>query len=208
MSKAPIVVLEGLWWSKHEVPLVLPYFQALATSHRNIDLAHRTFRTAEDIDHYVKHIPKNAGAFLYFACHGRNSHLNPDSRTYISSETVVKSLQSAKDGAISFVHFGCCEMVDSQDRRGSHKRIMDACGARWASGYTKEVDWLPSMFIELALVSEVFVPQRQYDGRSFKLKTEAKGFIALYEQAARQLGFSALTKVSGGEMLLPERLRQ
>ena len=208
MSKAPIVVLEGFWWSKHEVPLVLPYFQALATSHRNIDLCHRTFRNAEDIEHYVSHIPKNAGAFLYFASHGRNSQLSPDPRTDIPTEAVVEALHAAKEGAISFVHFGCCEMVDSQDRRGSHKRIMEACGARWASGYTKEVPWLQSMFIELALVSEIFVPHRKSDGRSFKLKTEAEGFINMYEQAARQLGFSALTKVSGGEMLLPERLRQ
>ncbi len=207
MSKAPLVVLEGLWWSKHEVPLVLPYFQALATSHKNIELSHRTFRSAADIKHYVSNIPKNAGAFLYFACHGHQLHLCPESKVSISTDEIIDALGFAKYGAVSFVHFGCCEMVDSRNRRGHHEQIMNACDARWVSGYTKEVGWLQPIFIELALVTEIYVPLRKQDGRSFKLKNQAENFFNMYEQTARQLGLSALTTVSGGEMLLPERLR-
>ncbi len=77
-KRAPVYILEGTWWSNHEVPLILPYFHALATSHREIDLSHRTIRGADDIAYYVSKISRNAGAFLYFACHGkRRGFLRP-----------------------------------------------------------------------------------------------------------------------------------
>jgi hypothetical protein len=210
MSKAPVIILEGIWWSNHEVPLVLPYFNALATSHREIDLSHRTIRSAEDIAYYVSRISKNAGAMLYFACHGDKLSLVPaDGRSPISQTVLLNALGQTKEGAISFIHFGCCEMVAPNDRRKTHQVILDACGATWASGYTKSIDWLQSMFLDLALVSEVFVPDHTTsDGRKVKLKTQADNFIKMYEQLARELGFSALSKVSAGILLFPERLHQ
>jgi hypothetical protein len=207
MSRAPVFVLEGTWWSNHEVPLVLPFFHALAISQREIDLSHRTIRTPEDIKFYVSKIKKNAGAFLYFACHAADLEFNFDGESWVRMNAIIEALQKAKEGAVSFVHFGCCEMIDPNDRRESHRRILSACGAKWASGYTKSIDWFQSTFFDLALVSEVFVPHRiATDGRSFKLKNEALGFVLKYEQAARQMGFSALAEISTGQMLLPERM--
>lgn len=210
MSKAPVIILEGSWWSNHEVPLVLPYFNALATSHREIDLSHKSIRGADDIAYYVSRISKNAGAMLYFACHGSDLSLYPaDGRSPIRQDALSKALAGAKEGAISFIHFGCCEMVAASDRRGSHQRILDCCEAKWVSGYTKSIDWLQSIFLDLALVSEVFVPDHKAsDGRNAPLKRQADNFIKMYEQLARELGFSALSKVSAGPLLFPERLHQ
>lgn len=209
MSKAPVQILEGSWWSNHEVPLVLPYFNALATSHKEIDLSHRTIRSVDDIKYYVKRIPKNAGAMLYFACHGEQEKLIPgDEKNAITKSELIGALESAKIGAISFIHFGCCEMVKKTSRRGMED-VLKARDAKWVSGYTREIDWLPSMFLDLALVSEVFVPDyrnRNSDGRTAQPKRQADKFIETYEQLARELGFSALYKVSAGISLFPERL--
>ncbi len=209
MSKARVVVLEGTWWSNHEVPLVLPYFHALSISHREIDLCHRTIRSVEDIAYYVGRISKNAGAMLYFACHGEGLHLKPaGERDKINQAELLEALGQAKEGALAFVHFGCCEMIAQQARRETHQSILDASGAKWSSGYTKDVDWLQSMFLDLALVTEVFVPQcASTDGRVTQLKKRATDFVRSYEQLARELGFSALSKVTGGAALFPERLR-
>jgi hypothetical protein len=208
VQKAPVVILEGSWWSNHEVPLVLPYFNALATSHQEIDLSHRTIRNVDDIAHYVSRIPEDAGAMLYFACHGAQLSLYPiDEESPISQGSLLEALKNAKTGAISFVHFGCCEMVETKKRRKTHQAILDACGAKWASGYTKEVNWLRSTFLDLALVSELFVPDyNTTDGRAKPLKKQADNFVRMYSQLARELGFSALSKVSAGELLFPERL--
>lgn len=209
MGKARVVVLEGSWWSNHEVPLVLPYFHALSISHREIDLCHRTIRSADDIAYYVGRISKNSGALVYFACHGEGLHLRPaGERDKINQSALLAALGEAKEGAVSFVHFGCCEMIDPNARRETHQKVLDACSARWCSGYTKEVDWLQSMFLDLALVTEVFVPQcASSDGRVTRLKKRATDFVQSYEQLARELGFSALSRVTGGAALFPERLR-
>jgi hypothetical protein len=209
MSKARVVVLEGAWWSNDEVPLVLPYFHALSISHREIDLCHRTIRSVEDIAYYVARISKNSGAMLYFACHGEALHLKPaGERAKISQTKLLDALSEGKDGAVSFVHFGCCEMIAPNARRETHQKILDASGARWSSGYTKDVDWLQSMFLDLALVTEVFVPQcASIDGRVTRLKKRATDFVGSYEQLAREPGFSAPSKVTGGATLFPERLR-
>ncbi len=210
MSKAPVVVLEGTWWSNHEVPLVLPYFHALSISHREIDVSHRTIRSVEDIGYYVSKIRKNSGVMLYFACHGEGLHLKPagERDKKIAQADLLTALKEAKEGAVSFVHFGCCEMIDPNARRKTHESIMNAAGAKWSSGYTTSVDWLQSMFLDLALVTEVFVPQHAVpDGRKAKLKKRATDFVATYEQLARELGFSALSQVTGGATLFPERLR-
>ena len=208
MGKAPVVVLEGAWWSDHEFPLVLPYFHALSISHQSIDVSYRTIRGVKDISYYVSKIPKNSGALLYFACHGRELHMMPTGhKNAISPEELMTALTLAKPGAISFVHFGCCEMIDPRKRRETHQSVLTAAKAEWSSGYTTSVDWLPSMFLDLALVTEVFVPQHAAKrGRAANLKKHATDFVTTYDQLARELGFSALSLVSGGAKLFPERL--
>ncbi|MHB1423243.1 MAG: hypothetical protein ACYC3I_08625 [Gemmataceae bacterium] len=146
---------------------------------------------------------------LYFASHGEGLHLKPaGERAKINQSELLDALGKAKEGAVSFVHFGCCEMIDPNARRETHQKILDASGARWSSGYTTSVNWLQSMFLDLALVTEVFVPQcASEDGRVTRLKKRASDFVRSYEQLARELGFSALSKVTGGAVLFPERLR-
>jgi hypothetical protein len=207
-KKAPVVVLEGAWWSGHEFPLVLPYFHALSISHREIDVAYRTIRGVRDIAYYVNKIPTHAGALLYFACHGRDTYLMPAGhKSAVSPAELCVALGNAKPGAIAFVHFGCCEMIDPRARRETHQGILDATGAKWSSGYTTSVDWLPSMFLDLALVTEVFAPSHTVkDPRRTSLRKRATQFVATYEQLARALGFSALSEVAGGAALFPERL--
>lgn len=206
MSKAPIIILEGTWWKNNEVPQVLPYFNALANSEGGIDLSYRTIRSSDDIGYYVSKIPKNAGAMLYFACHGEDLHLKPaGGRAKIPHSELLAALGKAKAGAVSFVHFSCCEMIDPKDERDTHQKILDATRAKWSSGYTKDVDWLQSMLLELALVNEIFSPQHNVvDGGKAKINTRAKAFLETYEQLARKLGFSALSKVTGGAKLFPE----
>ncbi len=209
MKKAPVVVLEGTWWSNHEVPQVLPYFEALSTSYRQIDFSYRTIRKNDDIAYYVSRISKGSEALLYIACHGENKELVPsNNKDRIQEHQLLEALGEAKTGAISYIHYGCCEMIDTDDRRACHGRIMDATGAIWSSGYTQYVDWFRSMFLDLAIIKEVFISQHStIDGRKSQPKKTATTFFNDYNQLSRSLGFSALMKVSNGYELLPNRLQ-
>lgn len=207
-KKARIIILEGAWSDEHELPQILPYFQALAVTHDDIEIAHRTFRNADDIAFYVSQIGKNEGVMLYFACHGYKGALQPSAGTQITLDDVETALGKAEAGAIAFVHFGSCEMVIHGRRRESHLKIMQACGAKWVSGYTKPVDWLPSTFLDLMLVAGIYAPQHgQSDGRAKRINHNANSFYEMYEQTARTLGFSALSVDAAGERLYPAALR-
>ncbi len=153
-------VLEGTWWSNREVPQVLPYFQALENSGNRINLSHRTIRNIEDINYWVSKIRKNEKAFLYFACHGENQMLVPSDNP-ISSDKLHRALRQAKEGAIEFIHFGCCEMISPNERRRSLEAYLSVSGAKWVSGYSKAIDWLPSMLLDLALIADLAIPYHE-----------------------------------------------
>lgn len=206
---APCYVLEGTWWSTREVPLVLPYLNALAASHGRIALSHRTVRSGDDLRHWIRCIPANTRAFVYVACHGSDGELYPAGRrSRISRPALLEALGAARPGAVEFLHFGCCEMVTVGDRRKSLEEMAEPSGARWVSGYTQAADWLPSTLLDLALIAELFAPFHK-DAKKLapKLKNRARWFIKNYEQLARALGFSGLSRNLGGvNALLPERL--
>jgi hypothetical protein len=206
---APLYIFEGTWWSNREVPLVLPYFQALETSHGGIQLSHRTIRSADDIAYWIGKIPKDARAFVYFACHGSNFALYPTKSHPIYREDLLKALAKAKKNAVWFLHFGCCEMVNRENRGISlNKLAVKRKDIRWVSGYVNEIDWLDSTLLDLALVAKLYVPYyRDAKYHRAKLKNRIDRFLKEYDQLARQLGFSTLIcNLAGYTTLFPKRL--
>ena len=203
-------ILEGTWWSNREIPQMLPYFQALENSGNRINLSHRTFRNTEDIKYWVSKIKKNERAFLYFACHGENQNLIPaDGRSPINNTELLQALGVANTGAIEFIHFGCCEMVSPDNRRKSLADYLTASNAKWASGYSKTVDWLQSTLLDLALIADLAVPYHN-DGKkkNVKLSFRGRSFLKNYNQLVRELGFSGAYKNRSGKIeLFPPRYR-
>lgn len=207
---APCYIFEGTWWSNQETPQVLPYFQALQASHSRITLSHRTIRTTDDIAYWIGKIPAGKQAVVYIACHGQERELYPaDGRSPVRRDDLLEALKSAKKGAIGFLHFSCCEMVDPDRRRQSLDELASASGARWVSGYGISIEWLRSALFDVALVAELFVPY-YYDSKKKnpKLTWRARGFLSDYEQLARSLHFSGLYRNrSNSGNLFPQRLR-
>lgn len=212
----PIYILEGSWWGTSEVPQILPFFQALVTALGPARLSHRTVRSGDDIGYWIRAIPKGSRAFVYVACHGSGGSIHPgaDEASTVSKDELVELLRAnAKPQAIDFLHLGCCETVEEGKRRQTLEEIVDAAGARWASGYTKAVDWLPSTLLDMSMAAELFIPfHLDANGKSGKgnaphLVKRAKNFVQDHNQLVRKLGFSALTRNSaGGTALLPAKL--
>lgn len=203
-------ILEGSWWKPQELPQVLPYFQALTATRPEIGLTHRTIRSLDDIRFWVKKVPKNSRSFLYFACHGQDLDLLPDrnKRNRVHRGDLLEVLGEAKPNAIAFLHFGCCEMVDPQRRGASLRELARAANAHWVSGYIEEVDWFRSMFLDLALLAEVYLPFAMAgSGPGPKLKHHVTRFMGDYSQLAKRLGFSGLARgIVGQNNLFPKRL--
>lgn len=207
--KAPVFVLEGIWETLLEPPHVLPYLAAYEQSHREANVFHRTFRNQADLAYYIGRIPKGKQAFVYVACHGQVGVLDPsDKASKIPATGVVEALSAAKHQSIAFLHFGCCEFVQSEDatRRATLSNLMQAAGAQWVSGYAKPVDWLSSMLVDLALISAVYIPWHNEPTKAAKAHRAANEFLHSYEQLARELGFSALSRLTNQPTLFPRRL--
>jgi len=207
---APCYVFEGTWWGPREVPLVLPYLQALQTSEGRLDLSHRTFRSADDLGYWVRRIPKNDRAFVYVACHAGDGELYPvDGRSRVAWDDVLDALDEAKPGAIEFLHFGGCELVRAGHRRDDLEALADASRARWVSGYVDSVDWFPAMLFDMAVVGELFLPfYHATHVRRPQLSARIRRFFETYQQLARVLRFSGLARNLGGvNALIPGRLR-
>jgi hypothetical protein len=186
----------------------LPYFQAISETVAPLDIGHRTFRCAEDLDYWIARIPKRSAAFVYVACHGGDSGLEPVRRAFIPRARIVEAFGRAKQDAISFLHFGTCGMVAEGDRRTSLREIRRACGARLISGYAGDVTWLPSTLLDIVIAAELFVPYHsdRKEGAP-RLATRTRGVFRQYEALARKLGFSALVADTAGvERMIPERL--
>lgn len=186
--KPTCIILEGSWWKPHEAPLVLPYFQALAQTH-GLKVMHRTFRTAEDLEFWIKKIPKGCGALLYIACHGSQGDLYPvGQREKISREQVIEALKGAKPGALEFLHFGCCEIFEPSERRSVLRDFAEESGAKWVSGFSTRIDWLRSTVLDMAMVAEVYCEFAK--GKS--VVRQSRVFFRDFDATVRQLQFSAV----------------
>lgn len=200
-------ILEGTWWGNREVPQILPYFQALDISGYNINLSHRTIRNVDDIAYWVGKIRKNENAFLYFACHGDNLELSPTNDSRISEDELEKSLRKTKENAISFLHFGCCEMISEKNRRKTLTKYLIASKAKWVSGYSKEIEWLRSTLLDLALIADFAIPYHKASNKkNVRMYSRGKKFFKNYKLSVDILGFSGGYCNKKGEIaLFPSR---
>ena len=147
---------------------------------------------------------------MYFACHGKNQNLIPaDRRSAINITELLEALSVPNIGAIEFMHFSCCEMVSSDNRKQSLAEYLTASNAKWASGYSKSADWLQSMLLDLASIAGLAVPYHN-EGKKKNVKVSFRGrnFLKNYNQLVRELGFSRAYKNRRGEIeLFPPRQR-
>jgi hypothetical protein len=208
-AKASCWVFEGTWWHAREVPLVLSFLQALQSFKAGLTLSHKTFRSAEDLSYWLRRIGRNERAFVYIACHAKHGVLKPvDGRSRIAQDELRAALGSTRENAIEFLHFGACQFVPDHNRREFLRELARVSGARWVSGYTKEVDWLSSMLLDLAVISELFLDfHHATRSRRPPLHRKAQAFLDTYEQFARNLGFNGLVANGSAAKLVPERLR-
>lgn len=192
-------IFEGTWWNHKEVPQVLPYFQALASTDRRLKLSHRSIKDIDDIRFWISKIPKNEQAFVYFACHGVSQELYPfGNQSKITNEDLLSALGESKENAIDFLHFGCCQMLRRVKKDSSLEGYSLSSNAKWVSGYSKKVGWVQSTLLDLAIVSELAIPAHYASKKSnIKLAYRAANFLKVYGGGfSESLGFAGVYRDS------------
>lgn len=200
-SKLKIMILEGAWEKPTQQPQILPFFNALAAAQGDYLVMYRTFRNNDDIKYYVNKLEKNGEYLLYFSCHAKDLKLQPAGKANkIELNELLDALKGAKKKhAIKYIHFGCCEMVSKNDCKKSLGEFMNASGAQWASGYTKDIDWIPSTLLDLAIIEEILCYAHFGEG---KHKLKIVEFLKTYGSLVKSIGFRALTNLGAEKQTL------
>ncbi|MBN8726978.1 MAG: hypothetical protein J0H15_04660 [Xanthomonadales bacterium] len=207
---ANIYMFEGAWEKATEPPQMLKFMQAYEQTFPGTRVHHRSFRNGEDLAYYLAKIPARQRALVYIACHGEVGLLEPsDKKSRITMATLLDILKSAFPQRIGFLHFGCCHILQPDDglRRKLLVSLQEASGATFVSGYTKEVDWLESTLLDLALIHSVYVEWRDKPTHVSKPMKSLEDFTSDYRPLIKKLGFSAMSSFGNkSQVLWPRKI--
>ena len=153
MNIRNILALEGEWDdSIKDTKSVAPALQFLQQV-RLIDFVHRRVPTKEAFLHYLNWGVEERFRIFYLAGHGSPNSLQVGDE--ITGQVTLDEITSALDGRLGYnnvvVHLGGCELLQASKK--SLRSMKAATKARLISGYTKQVDFLDSMLLEMAWFS-------------------------------------------------------
>ena len=198
-----IVVFESYWNTPNENPQVLPFIQALVNLHQQpktnsdpkgvvpIEIVYRTVRTKSDLTYYLSSQDKNISSnnLLYLASHGIKGFLSfsnnrNEEEFWISHDEVCNLLEANCKGVFSHIHFAACGYFAGDKTWKKYHEIIKASNAKYVSGYRENIDWIESMFVDLAYIYYFYINGNQQN------KSKINNFESSYNELARLLGFT------------------
>ena len=155
-----VLCLEGEW--EPDDPANRQSVRPMMTMLEDLGLIrffHRDVATYAELQHYLTRWTTDSLGdyrFGYFAFHGgpRELCLNEnkkDEHSAVSLETLGGLLAGACRGRA--VHFASCSVLDVEGTELADFRKQ--AGARAVSGYSKDIDWVPSAALELLLITAI-----------------------------------------------------
>ncbi|MEM9328381.1 MAG: DUF6642 family protein [Bacteroidota bacterium] len=134
---------------------VLPMMQYIeqVLGRTNFGFSYRQVPTYESLKHYLKEYQKKqykSYELLYLAMHGAKGSIN-----FMDQTVKLSDFAAEYKGAFTgkFLHLGSCRVLDLQS---DHlKKIKDALDVKHLTGYSKEVDFLESSMMDMALLRAV-----------------------------------------------------
>ncbi|MFM7052377.1 MAG: DUF6642 family protein [Planctomycetota bacterium] len=153
-----IFCLETDWSEVRATPSVEPMLELLRRCPLRIPFIHRNVVTMDALGYYMSKWTQKRHAdhpILYLAFHGIEGEVQfGDLRgkpTRVSLDELEESLAGKCQGRV--IHFGCCQTIGVSQRR--LQRFIDATGALAVSGYGKDIDWVRSAVLDLALFASI-----------------------------------------------------
>ena len=157
-----IYCIEGHWdYGAREVePSVEPILQLLRDLGHWDHYVHRDCVTVDELRYFLDKEWKRCkeGSILYIATHGA-----PGAIWLSESENEVITLEVLSEMQYDFtnclVHFGGCSIL-GDDGKARARKFMQATGANYVSGYTKDTGWVdisdpPALALEVMFFSSI-----------------------------------------------------
>ncbi|MFK7947996.1 MAG: DUF6642 family protein [Saprospiraceae bacterium] len=139
-----IFVLEGEWSDDNQDKRSVNDLLNFLSNVLNVDYFHRRVATKKEFSYHLKNSLDNHYEIVYLAFHGWKGFISSE-----GFEIDIDDLYKYKrkfQGKI--IHFGSCQTLKlSKDKL---IEIKENLGAKYISGYTKNVDWVDSALLEIA----------------------------------------------------------
>lgn len=160
MDNKALLVLERPWYSLSENPpqcSVLPFFQSMERLGEPISVYHASFFEREGFRAALNHLMGHSHerAILYVASHGDGVHLaGDDGAPRIRLETALAEVFAHASIAknLEGVILGSCFLGM---RESAIEGLFAGTRLRWVVAYQAAIEWLPSMLIDMKVVSRM-----------------------------------------------------
>lgn len=159
-SDFALLLLESPWWLPRENPMrasCLPFFEGLERLHDGFNIYYSTFydtagfeaALAQDLIHTTE-----KRQILYIGAHGERGSI-ADGRA-----STILSKVSRHGRRIGGVIISSCHVADKEENL---VEVLIDGKINWVFGYTRAVNWLGSLLLELAIVESLVGTTDEFD---------------------------------------------
>lgn len=148
-----LLILESTWdekghYLRPEIS-VRPFFHGMTDAMR-LSMVYRQFNARDDLRLLLQNFVRDRRfGYCYVAAHGGDSKIYGVGREEIRLSTILTACANAEGKGFIF---GACRFVTSQTAR----RFLWETRARFLAGYSRDIDWIQSMLVDLSFFTFLF----------------------------------------------------
>jgi hypothetical protein len=181
-----VFCIEGYWTNNLKSRTSIKSALDFLESNSQIKYIHRSAATIDQVDYLMKESLLQSYkeySIIYLASHGYPGEIKFGKRKIITMEEIAEMIEGKANDKI--IHFGSCSTLNVPGKR--IRRFLDKTGALAVSGYTREIDFVPSTFLDILyfqLCQEYRkIPLIHKDLKNYYGKVANKiGFKMIYEK--------------------------
>lgn len=148
-----LLILESTWdekghYLRPEIS-VRPFFRGI-TEAMDVSMVYRQFNAKEDLRMLLQDFVRNRRfGYCYIAAHGGDSKIYGIGREEIKLPTIMTACANAEGKGFMF---GACRFVTPEIAR----RFLWETRAQFLAGYSRDVDWIQSMLVDISFFTVLF----------------------------------------------------
>ncbi|MFO0827549.1 MAG: DUF6642 family protein [Phycisphaerales bacterium] len=188
-----IFCLETDWTGVAKAPSVFSLLGLLRSSPLRIPSIHRHVATEDSFRHYIeKWTQRQHGDYpiLYLALHGVEGEVQFGDLRRAGNHVTLGEIEEVLRGKCRgrVLHFSSCRTLITHERRV--QRFLKATGAIAVSGYGRDIDWIRSAILDLALLAAM----QQNAFTASGLRAVRDRILRRYGAEARALRFKMIVR--------------
>ncbi len=193
-----IYCIETVWFGTKDQTSVRPMLQLLEASFLQVPFIHRTAQTKREFQLNLRkwlELRPSEFPILYLGYHGRPGKVEFEDETGSAMTFVSVGEKLSELGGCNYrlIHFASCSTLNLSGNAAG--RFLETTNASAVSGYTKDIDWMESMALDLLLLESLqFGGNKQITSDIVKSCRDGLARNPVYLALCKSLGFALATR--------------